>query len=822
MQLVSGLEDWANAIVELAPAGPLPERWVIVPNQRVASALVRLLRARAERLLLGTRFLTLVELAREILLDAGDRAELRSTAQDELFVCAALEQLEFEQIDVDVRRMPELAARIARTLDELAAAGVCADMLEGCDAPKLRDLGRIMALREQAEPGSPHALLARAAARARTLEGRPPTLAVVSGDESIAEAELLRALPNLTLACWAPGLPATAARLRLLFDISPELGTDTVSLDDVRPRRARPRTDGRRGSSSERTVDLTAHAGIEAEVDDAVRWLHAQLTQHGRAPHELALLAPCREPYGPLLRARLRAEGLRVRVSFQGGVPLREFGDGVRLARVIAALRDGLSAARLATLLPDLRCTTTSEPLAQRSARALLSEVHTRGGRAGELRAGRAWPEAWEEAITRLQHEERALSAAARSSKRALSRALAGRSEAVEALTDVLRHVIAGAPLSMVWMCLSTFASTQLRRAPKAPLLAALERSVASFEGHEEHEPCGVDALDWLARTIGTGMLDEPSAEGALFVGSFEDARALSFRAVRMLGLSEEMVRRGDREATLLDDAERRDLSPLLTTHADWAARRDAALLEATATARELLALSTPSGGAIPGAKPHPLLGRYAGALARGPQTFAANERRAASEQARVGPGRPLRSSSPVPARDRRALHGARGLRGGAVAVSAASGMACEQPDAAAFDATVRRGLALMLTKRANNPDGATRLAARASGLEERVAVATDHVGRAYDALASAGLLGRPLRLRYELPNEHGSGSSACDVVIAMPRALIAIALVTGGADASATRAARAHARALANVSAGLRVRAASLSSQDGSLRWLE
>jgi hypothetical protein len=824
VQVVSGLEQWANAIVELGPRGPLPERCVIVPNARVAAALVRTFHARDERAaLLGTRFVTLQELARELLLDGGEKATLRSATLTELLVRDAIEQLDFEHFDDDALFASDAAEQLAHTLDELASAGFGAARLMERVEPKLRDLGRIASLLDASETTSKDALLERAEKRARTLEGRPPTLAVVTGHESVAEAALLRALPNLTLLVWARSLPESSARLQVLFGVTPV--QQASDADGSEPLPNGQRLEARRRPELRCRVSVASHEGLDGELDAALAWARALVAEHGYAPGDIAMLAPLREPYGALLRARLRATDgpWRLPVRYEGGVPLDESGDGARLARVVAALREGIPAQRLATLLPDLRSTLQSGPLDAASARALLREVDARGGEPADLRAGRAWPEAWEEAVLRIERESRALRGRERANKRALQSELASRAHAIEALTDVLRHVIAGAPLGMVWMCLSTFAGTQLRRAPGTATLAIMERAVAAFEGHEEHEPCGEAALTWIARTLATSTRSERSTGDALYFGSVEDARALSFRAVRILGLSEQSFVAGDRETTLLSDAERRSLSPLLVTQRQRLRRREAALVEAMAMAREQVVLSAPCTLEASPDRPHALFRSHVAQTERAPRPMGARDERPRSTAARSLCTDSGHGSARAASRGPSARTPLRKLPPGAtLADEDGSATSHEAPEAVAFDATVRRALALMLMKRANNPDGATRLAARASGLEARVAVATDHVGRAYDALASAGLLELPLRLAYQLPDEHGWGSSACDVVVATPRALVAIALVTNGANAEGSHAARAHARALAHVSAGLRVRAASLSSHDGSLHWLE
>lgn len=79
---VADLAEWVSAIMSLPAVGNLPARTVIVPSEPHAHALRRELVVRAPHVLAGTRFLTLVAVARAVL----DAAGIGYRAEEEQFL----------------------------------------------------------------------------------------------------------------------------------------------------------------------------------------------------------------------------------------------------------------------------------------------------------------------------------------------------------------------------------------------------------------------------------------------------------------------------------------------------------------------------------------------------------------------------------------------------------------------------------------------------------------------------------------------------------------------------------------------------------------
>jgi hypothetical protein len=416
-----------------------------------------------------------------------------------------------------------------------------------------------------------------------------------------------------------------------------------------------------------------------------------------------------------------------------------------------------------------------------------------------------------------------------------------------------LRHVIAEAPLSILAMCLSAFAQRHLASSTASPpAWAALEQAVAAFEGHEEHEPCGGSALDWLE-----SMLEERALTSGRFgtarvyLGTLEGARGLSFRAVRVLGLCEAAESSAAREQPLLSDGALASLSPLLLSSRQRASRRLAAFDDALRSARERLVLSAPrvrrDGRPC---EPSALLleavralvsPRNAHRLGRLLDAAAAEEcaERQGREPAALAVARRLpamlqmaRASALAPCSEATVSH--------APWADARVGIdptRCKPRDGRhgpAFGATVHRALTLLLSRRAGNPDGATRQAAREHALEQHMESALHDVVRSHDALRDGGLLEHPSWLLYPISgalDAHTLVSGFIDLVVATPDELIAIDLKSDASPHSDIETEyardvaqlRAHARLLERSEAarGRAVRLALLFSADGVLRWL-
>ena len=851
VRVVWTLEDWASAIVDLTVSSPLPERVVVVPNERVAHALRRALIAQDARdVLAGALFSTPLALASELLREAGESLRANAHTLGPHLVRDALAESELTHIAAEaLLEGPALDAAVARVMGELEAVGLEPRDLRASSDRRARDLGRIMeSLRASGALVTESAIFARAARLAPTCARERPTLAVVTGYESAAEAQFLRALPCVTLATWAlrPACERHRARLVRLYGdeaarpLTPRrVRGSKRALDILQARLFTPSAPER--APRDCSVELSSYDSAADEVDAALTWVAEQVSERGVAPEEIAVLAPSLEPWGALVRARmaqLPGAGTRPLARSEAGVPLSECSDAAPLLLVLHALRSGLGREAMVTVLPSLRSRLDQRNVRDHvHARSLLGAVAVPGGTRENPRAGRAWPEAWESAILRLEQARGAISERAKA--RALVEELAGLAPAIDALTDVLRHVLADAPLSIVWMCLSTFARTHLRCASSdSPLWSTLEEALEVFTGHEEREPIGVDALSWLEQTIRiTRVATQPVAGSGFYLGTFHGARGLGFRCVRLLGLSEEEMARPTCEDALLPDALRASISSRLLTsrqrvHEQWS-DFDAAVR----AARERLALSVSRPSPDTAVSPVlfavlTALGADDGAAAcerellrrklvtPRPEQLSRSWQRASSS-ARSGQA-PLLLPTP-------ASSGARAGDGRESASMRPSALRSPQ-----FAAAVKLALALLLTKRAGNADGATRRAARVCGLEEGCDVATEDVRRTYDALEASGMLAHPLRVSYPVAGVLSSGALAVgsvDLIVQTPTQLQLLTFVSdpGGRGPAArshpevTRRLEECAALLgATGAAGERiVRTGVVFTAAGSVRWL-
>ena len=614
---VSSVEEWATAIIELRVAGPLPARCVLVPSERVAHSLRRALLTRgAAQALIGTRFATLHALAIELVAEAGESCLVNERERACGVVRDAFEEVALTRFPrADLCVIPGWDVAFARTLSELDAAEIgSATLLSSADA-QVRDVGCVLAHVAADETLQTHAALLR---RATVLAGRAahdPLLAVLTGFETLAELRFLRALPGVCLARWLvrPAPREYVARAASTFGVEAlpasaptplaapgsALARLQESLFDVPP--ATPAPD-------DASVRVVTYAGVHEEVEAAVSWVVEQIVVHQTPLSEIALLAPRAEVYAPLLRARLSAlprdeADEPLEVYSEVALPLIERADGLRLLQVVRALRDGLSRDALAQLLPSLRSSGEGRYVRGLSrAWELLNAVAVSGGERANLRGGRVWPEAWESAMLRL--EAPLLSSGALDEREVKQRSdlqadLAGLAPAIEALTDVLRHVVNDEPLSMVWMCLSAFAQRHLVLPFEAPPICPLiEETVSVFEGQEECEPVGVEALAFLMEALTSGGVQRGRyGRPAIYLGTLAGVRGLSFRAVRVLGLVEGALPSAVREDPVLPDVARRALSAFLPTARSRAHCQLAAFDDAVRATSARLVLSAPRVG---------------------------------------------------------------------------------------------------------------------------------------------------------------------------------------------------------------------------------
>ncbi len=612
------LEDWADSVMRLPVTGPLPQRTVLVPNERVAHALRCTLTERNQQVaLVGTRFLPLLELAREVVADAGESAVVNDADLTHALVREAFAQITFERFaSAELLGLPGWDHAFAAAIRELEAAEVEPSALLSSDDSHVRDVGRVFAaLGARTERRSASTVLRRAAELiaadpSRAHEGA--TLAVVSGFESQAEVRLLCTLPAVTWAAWAvrPAREEHLARLRSVHGESfahalreataPLLGDSGLSTLKARLFSAATTTPA---APEDKTVEVVTYAGVHEEVDAAVGWVVEQILERGVPAQQIALISPVPDAYASLLAARLGAlpwpEGV-VTSFVERGVPLIERADGARLLALLRALREGLPRAHVATLLPWLRPTGEERKVRGPShAWRLVNAVGWVGGERSHLEGGLGWDQAWKRAVLRLDTRTKASEGRNETqdksrTKQQLDLAVLG--AAIEGLTAILQGVVDDQPLGEIWTQLRAYLTASLRLPPSSPPVWSLvDEAVAVHESERQHTLTGVKALEWLedvvlGRLVRSGRFGMP----AVYIGSLAGVRGLSFRAVRVLGMVEGALPSAVREDPVLPDAARRALSPHLPTSRSRSHRQLASFDDALrATASELV-LSAP------------------------------------------------------------------------------------------------------------------------------------------------------------------------------------------------------------------------------------
>lgn len=614
MRVVWTTAEWADAIQTMPLASVLVQRRVLVPNSRVAHALRRELVERdAPGALIGTRFLNVIQLAQELLADAGQPVPLVNHRElGPRLVHEAFSQVEFVRFRRDdLLTLPGWDEAFVRTLSDLDACLLSPRDLRGED-PHVADVGRVHAfVRERGELVTTGRLLQLATEVAGAVAARSPTLAVVTGFESRAEIELLRALPDVAWARWGarPYRAKFAQRTGAL--LGPQLDDPGASV----PPQQQARTalehlqghlfDERAAAAAppDDSVSVAIYAGVHEEVAAAVSWVVQQILERGVQAGDIAILSANAEPYGALLRARLASlpwSREHEPTFSERGIPLTERADGARLLCLVRALQDGLSTDALAPLLQILRASDPELHVRGLSrAWELLNELGANGGSRHDLRAGGNWGEVWRRSQQRLSEPSvpgAELDPRDLARRSGLQSELAALAPAVDSLVTLLDAVVANEGLLALWTRLAAFAQKHLRLPFAAPPVTALIDGICKrFVGDGAHEPTGADALDWLEDTIlesvaKVGRFGEPR----VYLGTLAGVRGLAFAAVRVVGLVEGSVPSAAREDPVLPDDARAALSSLLPTSAQRAHRQLAAFDDAVRSARERLVLTAP------------------------------------------------------------------------------------------------------------------------------------------------------------------------------------------------------------------------------------
>ena len=624
--------DWAEAIAALPAVGPLPCRTVLVPRERVAHALRReLIRAGHVSVLAGTRFIPVPAAAGAVLQAAG----VEFTPGEEALRASRLLALFREPLPLQhfsirlLQEKPGWDEAFARTITDLEAAGLSPEALEAEEDARLVDVAAIWrALNRLAGASWTTARIYREAGS--VLERQPrlwpfpgPVLVTATGHENAVEARFLRSIPGATLGLLAarPIREHHLDRVEAVFGRQPRMALlatpprastterDLLASYFFEPPRvlgdpARPRSSG-----PDDTVRLEQHAGIEAEIEATADWVAEQVAD-GIALEDIAVLLPSLDPLAALVAERLARVPWRdgpMPVHVAGGLPLAGTAAGARALAVVRALHAHLGGDALAGVLPALRATgEDGRHLSRGAAMDLVWSLGTTGGNPARPDGALEWASRLAAREPQLQEQLTAARAAgddpeksglarkARDLERLLADLRAAR-PAIEALVQVSRLVVVGAPLAELWPALSSFLADWLLQpghGPRVQVLLDESLAIAASAGG-----CGTltgdDALRVIAETIRTtrlpiGRFGEP----AVYVGTVAGAIGLRFAAVRVIGLAEGHLPPVPHEDPVVSDALRARLH--MPTAGDRALAALHALDITVRAAERRVALSAP------------------------------------------------------------------------------------------------------------------------------------------------------------------------------------------------------------------------------------
>jgi RecB family exonuclease len=655
--ILQSISDWADAVARLQASGRLPVRTVIVPTERHAHGLRRALvtsgRASA---LAGTRFVGHLTLAHEVLAAGGLRRRpgeegLRAARLLSIFAASPL----LERFDLGLLRdTPGWPEAFAAAISDLEGTGLSPGRLPSSSA-QWRDVAALWRLVDEAAGESITAARAFGEATAllergtRTAIPWGPTLAAVTGREPAVQLRFLRAIPNVTVALFAirpvrnrpldrvGALLGPAARDALAGAPAPrEQATERDLLarylfapPEVLSDPARKRSRGPDG-----TVELSEHAGVEAEIEAAAEWVAREVLTARTPLADVAILLPTMDPFAAMVASRLArlpwANG-PFPVHVAGGLPLSGTAGGARALGLLRSLASFLPAESVATLLPSLRIPIDDrQHLTHAEAATLAWSLGTVGGNAAHREGALEWaPGAaareaqLARAVAALDEEPVAEEREGYRLRPVLELVRAAR-PALEALVELARRVVADEQLSTLGPAIVAFLEEwMLDPGPGAPVHALLAGALADLSsvrpstgsGRTDPRPVragpglerpgagslgsslkGASAIDLvedrlLSLRIPTCRFGEP----AVYVGTLAGAVELEFQAVRILGLAEGSLPSPVREDPVLPDSMRREAEPLLVPLAeDRALGQLQAFDQAVRGARRAIALSVP------------------------------------------------------------------------------------------------------------------------------------------------------------------------------------------------------------------------------------
>lgn len=636
--ILSTLGDWTAAVAALPADGPLPQRTVLVPSERHAHAIRRELVRRGDaQILAGTRFLAPVTAATTVLEAAGVPFTSGEDALRPARLLASFsdDALQIEHFDVDLlRSTPGWDEAFASAIHDLEAGGfVPADLPR--DEALLRDVALLWA-RVEREAGTSWSAARVQFEAAAILTRDPaawpfrgPTLAVVTGHESVAAARFLRAIPGVTIAVRAarPVRERDVGRVRALYDAEvakaiaagPKvnaapaherdlLATYLFERPEVIADARRPRSKGPEG-----TVHLEEHAGVEAEVEAAADWV-ARKVLDGVPLEEIAVLVAAQDPLSGLVAdrlERLEVNGAPLPVHVAGGLPAISTCAGARVLAAVRAVQSHIVADALAEVLPALRLEGDEDRkhLTHGEGMELAFSLGIAGGNAAHPEGALAWSE---RAASRVVELEAALArvdaddddSEGRDAWRLdrTLRNLRAIRPALDALVGVARAVVEDRPLSAVWDALGGFLSRWLLAPGEgAAIPSRLQESLATAcKGTLGGALGGFDALEVIEDHLRSMRVSRRRfGEPAVYVGTVASAAGLEFAATRVIGLCEGVLPSVPHESPVLperlrDTVERAKPGGLLPRAQDRVSAQVQALFAAVLGARRELVLSAP------------------------------------------------------------------------------------------------------------------------------------------------------------------------------------------------------------------------------------
>ncbi len=602
---------------------------IIAPTADAASELVRSL----ERPTFGWKRLTLFRLAAELarprlLLDGLGLAT--PLALEAIWARVVFTLDHAKQLDrlAPVADRPGLARALAQTIAEARALGLAPESLEPALGAAMRAFEAALGAARLVDRATVFRLAAEVA-----LEPQPVVLLDVCPAEGVESYFVAALARDATQVCaTAPAADdAGIARLSKALRAPPELVVDdtptaltalqrnlfaptrgsaeTHSFADLfsAPGEARECVEiarqileaGRHGTAFDRIgVLLRSPATYRAPLEDAFRRAHL--------PAFFAAGIPKPDPTGRALLALLRCA--------EEGLSARRFSEYLSLGQVPPAMRDGTpppaapEAARFErapgeSLLPsDDKVPLAPEPEDPEDVDPTAPVT------AGRLRSPRRWEQLiidaaviggvdrWRRRLEGLEHA-RAQALKNPTLTEANQRRLESEVEEIRALKIFalpLLDVLAAFPASAEWgvwlELLSSLASRALRFPQRVHAVLSELRPMAEVGPVELRE----------VRTVLTQRLTEVTETpegrryGSVFVGSVEEARALSFELVFVPGLAERIFPQKVREDPLLPDERRRSIDERLETNDQRVIRERLALKLAVGAASRRAVLSWP------------------------------------------------------------------------------------------------------------------------------------------------------------------------------------------------------------------------------------